>query len=315
MIISGAIKTRNPQLSGPGYGSNTIIYRRSLNVTNALLKSDTSGGTEIDCRCVDTNVDAICDGGCIQNPSGMGSATIIPAAIVVPTAMPPCGCGDGVVNQSLGEQSDAGSVTSTDVCRYNCTIPRCGDGILDRNEQCDDANTQNGDCCSSSCEIDVDGTACSDGNVCTQGDICHEGVCVGGGPVTCMAQDQCHVAGTCSPASGCSNPAKPNGTGCNDGNLCTTSDSCQHGVCHGISIVCSPLDLCHSPGVCSPATGTCSNPLKPDGAVCQDACTEGVCVSGASNGVCFEGVLCHPGSPGDPNRYCHGLTAAACGCY
>ncbi len=36
-------------------------------------------------------------------------------------------------------------------CRLNCTIPRCGDGILDGGEVCDDGNTTDGDGCSATC--------------------------------------------------------------------------------------------------------------------------------------------------------------------
>jgi cysteine-rich repeat protein len=37
-------------------------------------------------------------------------------------------------------------------CRTNCTIPTCGDNILDGGEICDDGNTQGGDGCSSDCK-------------------------------------------------------------------------------------------------------------------------------------------------------------------
>src|SRR5205814_10276740 len=71
-----------------------------------------------------------------------------------------------------------------------------------------------------------DGTACSDGNACTQTDACQGGSCTGTNPVVCTAQDQCHDAGTCDPASGqCSNPAKPDGAACNDGDTCTQTDT------------------------------------------------------------------------------------------
>jgi cysteine-rich repeat protein len=39
----------------------------------------------------------------------------------------------------------------TTSCRTNCTIPRCGDGVLDGGEVCDDGNTIDGDGCSSTC--------------------------------------------------------------------------------------------------------------------------------------------------------------------
>ena len=48
----------------------------------------------------------------------------------------------------------------------------------------------------------------------------------------CAAQDQCHSAGACDPASGtCSNPAKADGTACDNGNICTLADTCQAGTC------------------------------------------------------------------------------------
>src|SRR2546427_275759 len=175
---------------------------------------------------------------------------------------------------------------------------RCGDGTLDPGEQCDDGNNLNGDCCSASCQFEAagtvcrpaagqcdvaetctgtsatcppngfqpDGTACNDGDACTQTDTCQSGTCVGSNPVTCTALDQCHVAGTCDPATGtCSNPTKPDGTACNDGNACTQTDTCQSGSCVGSNpITCTALDQCHVAGTCDPATGTCSNPTKAD---------------------------------------------------
>jgi hypothetical protein len=57
---------------------------------------------------------------------------------------------------------------------------------------------------------------------------------VGGNPVACTPLDQCHDAGTCDSGTGlCSNPAKQNGTGCDDGNTCTLADQCTGGVCIG----------------------------------------------------------------------------------
>src|SRR5207302_1737144 len=107
-----------------------------------------------------------------------------------------------------------------------------------------------------------DGAPCNDGNACTQTDTCAAGICVGANPVVCTAADQCHTAGPCNPASGpCSNPAKANGTSCNDANACTQSDTCQAGACVGANpVVCTAADQCHTAGTCDPASGTCSNP-------------------------------------------------------
>src|SRR5687767_15989149 len=77
-----------------------------------------------------------------------------------------------------------------------------------------------------------DNSPCTDTNACTQTDTCQSGTCVGSNPVVCTALDQCHAVGTCNPTIGvCSNPNKPNGTSCSDGNACTASDTCQSGSC------------------------------------------------------------------------------------
>src|SRR5262249_51063220 len=98
---------------------------------------------------------------------------------------------------------------------------------------------------------------------CTQTDSCSAGVCNGSNPVVCSAQDQCHNAGSCNTQTGlCSNPAKANGTSCNDGFACTTSDVCTAGTCGGSAVVCAAgADACH-PGVCNPSNGSCSNPQQ-----------------------------------------------------
>ncbi|MBZ5637401.1 MAG: hypothetical protein LAO51_01445 [Acidobacteriia bacterium] len=89
----------------------------------------------------------------------------------------------------------------------------------------------------------AEGGACSDGNACTQTDTCHNGGCVGANPVICPAPDPCHDAGTCVTGTGiCSNPAKPNGTACDDGILCTDGDTCQAGTCVGGPLIPPPVD-------------------------------------------------------------------------
>ena len=65
-------------------------------------------------------------------------------------------------------------------------------------------------------------------------------------------------------------------------------------------VVCSASDACHDAGTCDPATGTCSNPVKPDGTACNDgnACTQsdtcqtGVC-TGANPVTCTASDQCH----------------------
>jgi hypothetical protein len=132
------------------------------------------------------------------------------------------------------------------------------------------------------------GTACTDRNACTRSDTCQNGVCTGGNPVVCTAQDQCHDAGTCDPATGlCSNPNKANGTPCNDGNACTTGDTCQAGVCTGGAAPdCDDGNPCTTDS-CDPAAG-CVHANVQDGAGCAGtgACAGGVCVCPAGTSVC-----------------------------
>jgi cysteine-rich repeat protein len=70
-----------------------------------------------------------------------------------PPAVPKCG--DGVTNP--GEQCDDGNQNNGDGCEANCTVtqPRCGDGKVDSGEQCDDGGTTAGDGCSATCTTET----------------------------------------------------------------------------------------------------------------------------------------------------------------
>ena len=119
-----------------------------------------------------------------------------------------CGC------QPNGEACT--TTTASSCCSGFCNGTTCQAASCSAARPCPPCQTCN--TASGQCEPLPGGTAC----------------CVGGNPVVCPPSDQCHDAGTCDPATGtCSNPAKPDGTGCNDGDLCTQTDTCQGGVCVG----------------------------------------------------------------------------------
>lgn len=75
-----------------------------------------------------------------------------------------CGgaCGDGVTDPSAGELCDLGdenSDTAPDGCRTNCLPARCGDGVVDQGESCDD-DTPACEACLAVCALE---TADADG--------------------------------------------------------------------------------------------------------------------------------------------------------
>ncbi len=136
----------------------------------------------------------------------------------------------------------------------------CGDGVIDPSENCDDGDTDAGDGCNASCRIEAchtcsgepstcgpvaDDTPCNDGTACTQSDSCQSGVCTGDDPVVCAALDACHDVGICNPTNGiCSNPVKPEGAACDDGESCTGPDQCSAGACLGLPQCVDPF-LCY----------------------------------------------------------------------
>ncbi len=149
------------------------------------------------------------------------------------------GAGQGV-ESGLGA-GDAGSVDSP------ACPPSCDDDDPCTTDSCDTTTLQ---CVHAPL---ADGTSCQ-GRPCTTGSICQGGICLDGPFKVCPPpSDSCHVVGLCSPKTGeCDNPNAPEGTTCDDGDLCTYSDECKGGVCAGTRLVCSGAGT-----VCDPTSGTC----------------------------------------------------------
>src|SRR5437667_176415 len=210
----------------------------------------------------------------------------------------------GKIEFLLRNREDGDGPTPELVVTYTLTdTPACDDGSGCTTDTCDFAG----------CHYTpvADGTECNDGDGCTQTDTCQAGTCTGGTPVACPAPDQCHDAGTCNPGTGlCSNPSKADGTGCNDGDACTLSDTCQGGTCTaGNSVTCPAPDQCHDAGTCNPSTGLCWNASKADGTGCHDGdactlsdtCQGGTCTAGNSvtcpaPDQCHDAGTCNPGT-------------------
>ena len=202
-----------------------------------------------------------------------------------------CDPGTGTCSNPVkvdGAACDDGNACTQTACHAHVSEPRRLPGSLPRPErpalaapgaapsnpvvctaldQCHTAGTCDPGTGTCSNPVKVDGAACDDGNACTQTDTCQAGACVPSNPVVCTALDQCHTAGTCDPGTGtCSNPAKTNGTACQDGNACTQADTCQAGVCVGVPATCSDGQTCNpSSGVCEGGQPVVSAVAPPDG--------------------------------------------------
>ena len=59
-------------------------------------------------------------------------------------------------------------------------VKRCGNGVVDSGEQCDDGNTKDRDCCSSTCQYEPAESDCPTGNLCTLGTCNGAGTCTAG---------------------------------------------------------------------------------------------------------------------------------------
>ncbi|MFN8593878.1 MAG: hypothetical protein U0031_20650 [Thermomicrobiales bacterium] len=107
------------------------------------------------------------------------------------------------------------------------SVPRCG--------VCD---PQTGTC---SNPVADDGTPCDDGNACTQTDTWPRVSASAATRSSARPRTSVTTRAFRDPETGaCSNPAKPDGTLCDDGDRRTQTDTCQLGVCvGGNSVICA----------------------------------------------------------------------------
>ncbi|WP_373048619.1 DUF4215 domain-containing protein [Vulgatibacter sp.] len=134
----------------------------------------------------------------------------------------------------------------------------CGNDVRERGEACDDGNTDDGDGCSSSCELEA---ACGDGFV-DPGEACDDGNVVAG--------DGCSA--DCSRIEICGNGFVDPGEACDDGNTdpgdgcradCLGSESCGDGLVDAGEI--------------------CDDGNREDGDACSADCSDAV--------ICGDGVV------------------------
>jgi len=188
-------------------------------------------------------------------------------------------CGNHVLDP--GEQCDDGNLTDNDGCDHNCTLPACGNGVVGPGEQCDDGNTRNGDACDANCTI----PACRNGIV-DPGEQCDDGNAVNGDG----CDNNCTVPrcgnGVLDPGEQCDDGNAVNGDGCD--NNCTIP-RCGNGFV-------DPGELCDD-----------GNAVNGDG--CDSNCTPPRC----GNGIADPGEQCDDGNAVNGDGCDTNCTVTACG--
>lgn len=257
--------------------SNTAVVCDDGNLCNGAETCDPTTG------CV-LGTALVCDD---ADPCN-GVETCDPGAGCVSGVAPVCNDGDacnGVETCVPGIGCTAGSPLGCDddnVCNGVETCDPAVGCVLGTALVCDDGNGCTTDDCDAiaGCTFANNTDPCSDGDACTVGDGCQLGVCVSGPAANCDDANVC-TNDSCNPATGCVNTN--NTSPCDDGDACTTSDTCSGGTCvGGVAPDCDDGNVCTTDS-CDSATG-CENTPAPgscsDGDLCttSDTCVLGVCV-------------------------------------
>ncbi len=183
--------------------------------------------------------------------------------------------------QALGDAA----VEGCDLVRCWAELPNAGVPLFSNQAQqplpmgsgCDDGNSCTTGACSpdGGCEWVPTGDQCDDDNVCTGVGACIDGVCIAVA-VDCDDDDPC-TADSCHPLNGCTS-SPSSGATCDDGNVCTTGDTCIVGACFGTNTCsCGDANECDDGNPCTTDTcpdGTCHNSATSGGCNDGDDCTE-----------------------------------------
>ena len=149
-----------------------------------------------------------------------------------------------------------------------------------------------------------EGTECDDEDACTLDDACRAGRCVGQAKA-CDPAEECQPENVCDPQTGSCEPGPdiPEGTPCNDDEICTFDDRCHGGKCAGTNRV--DGDRCQQGDPCVIAEclgGHCASTYRPvcnDRLDCtEDKCHDGECSYEPNDALCPDGATCEPEAGG-----------------
>jgi cysteine-rich repeat protein len=210
------------------------------------------------------------------------------------------GCSEVTAVECAGNFEGTYLGDDTSCTEIGACFAECGNGCIEPGEECDDADTANGDGCDEDC-AEENCWNCSTGQV--TGDSI-PAVCEGGGPSQCEEDASCSECGnneieageqcddgdtvsqdccspTCQYVSGGS--ACPNGIFCDGAETCDGSGNCNDGA----DPTCSQLNGPCVVGLCDGKLDTCVTDLNElNGNSCEDA---GACATG-EGGTCLNGV-------------------------
>ncbi len=138
---------------------------------------------------------------------------------------------------------------------------------------------------------------CDDGLYCNGAEKCADGFCQVGTPIDCSAlNDQCNN-GICDEATdSCVTKPKLDGTVCEDGQFCSTGDTCQSGICtSGPTLSCDDSNPCTTDSCDEPNDKCLNAPIT----TCSGLTSDGCCPTGCTSGTdvdCPTAVKCWSGT-------------------
>ncbi len=142
---------------GPGTGVAPMVHAYNWSCFDYDCTASTATNVNPDCGAWEMLFSIACEG-IVGEACDDGEGNGFTADACRPDCTLPF-CGDGVVDS--GEACDDGNEVDVDGCRADCTLPFCGDGIANADEGCDDANLSDTDACLSDCTVPF----CGDGRV------------------------------------------------------------------------------------------------------------------------------------------------------
>ena len=195
------------------------------------------------CTLSDTCVAGLCEPGAAPDCSGVSDTCNVGACQATgpssflcvkdpgPKASAPCSDGNGC---TVGDACGDGACVSGAAPDCSSVADACNGGV------CSATGPATYQCVKDPAA--KAGDPCDDGSLCTDADGCVAGTCTGV-PVTCGDDGDGCTDDVCDPTTGSCGVVKADGAPCDDGEACTSPDTCTTGACGGPT-----LPACADPG-------------------------------------------------------------------